>query len=82
MHCCHAASALSFESAWLTFLVVEDWNHRGKAMNLRNTFRQWTTYLHTVEELNRCSDRDLADLGIRRADIRAVARKSARAAVR
>ena len=51
-------------------------------MNLRNTFRRWTTYLQTVEELNRCSDRDLADLGIRRSDIRAVARRSARSTVR
>lgn len=50
-------------------------------MNLRNTYRLWTTYLNTVGELNRCSDRDLADVGIRRSDIRSVARKSARAMV-
>jgi uncharacterized protein YjiS (DUF1127 family) len=51
-------------------------------MNLRNTFRRWTTYLQTVEELNRCSDRDLADLGIRRSDIRSIARKSVRTPAR
>lgn len=50
-------------------------------MSLRTKFRQWTTYLQTVEELNRCTDRDLADLGINRADIRSVARQSARAKI-
>ncbi|MBL8584648.1 MAG: DUF1127 domain-containing protein [Rhizobiaceae bacterium] len=50
-------------------------------MNLRDTFRLWTTYLQTVDELNRRSDRDLADVGIRRSEIRRVARKSARAMV-
>ena len=48
-------------------------------MNLRKKYREWTTYLQTVEELNRCSDRDLADLGIRRSDIRTIARQSTRA---
>lgn len=48
-------------------------------MSLRNKFREWSTYLQTIDELNRCSDRDLADLGIRRSDIRSVARQSTRA---
>ncbi len=44
-------------------------------MNLRQKYRQWVFYLETVSELNRCSDRSLADLGIKRDEIRAVARR-------
>ena len=36
--------------------------------------RSWLRYRETVRELERLSDRDLADLGISRADIDTVAR--------
>lgn len=47
-------------------------------MNLRQKFREWRVYSETVAELSRCSDRSLSDLGIRREDIRSVARVRAR----
>ncbi len=40
-------------------------------------YRQWRSYRETVDELNRLSNRDLNDLGISRADITFIARKSA-----
>lgn len=39
--------------------------------------RNWKRYRETVRELSRLSDRDLADLGISRYDIDAVARGAA-----
>ncbi|MCB5175820.1 MULTISPECIES: DUF1127 domain-containing protein [Microvirga] len=42
-----------------------------------NRFRKWLIYRETVRELDRLDDRDLTDLGIGRADIRAVARQAA-----
>jgi uncharacterized protein YjiS (DUF1127 family) len=39
--------------------------------------RNWKRYRETVRELSRLSDRDLADLGISRFDIDAVARDAA-----
>ena len=45
--------------------------------NVKKKYRNWRTYRHTVNELSRLSDRDLTDLGIGRADIRAVARRHA-----
>lgn len=44
-------------------------------MNIRQKYTQWKTYFETVNELKRCSDRSLADVGIRRDEIRAVARR-------
>ena len=41
------------------------------------TFRAWRKYRETYNELMRLSTRDLADLGISRVDIPAIARKSA-----
>ncbi|EAB6717934.1 DUF1127 domain-containing protein [Salmonella enterica subsp. enterica serovar Virchow] len=45
-------------------------------MNLIRNYRNWRTYRTTVSELNRLSNRELSDLGINRADIEFVARKS------
>lgn len=39
-------------------------------------YRSWKNYRHTVSELSRLSDHELQDLGIGRADIEFVARKS------
>ncbi len=47
-------------------------------MGLRDTYRRWSIYFETVTELNRCSDRSLADLGIKREYIKSVARAKAR----
>lgn len=49
-------------------------------MNLRTKLREWRLYRQTIDELSRCSNRDLRDLGISRSDIRSVAKASARAA--
>lgn len=45
-------------------------------MNPIQSFRNWRRYRETVSELNRLSNRELSDLGIVRANIRSVARKS------
>ena len=45
-------------------------------MNLIRNYRNWRTYRQTVNELDRLSNRGLEDLGITRADIKSVARKS------
>ena len=45
-------------------------------MNIIDNFRNWRTYRQTVSELSRLSNRELADLGINRGEIRAVARRA------
>jgi uncharacterized protein YjiS (DUF1127 family) len=46
-------------------------------MNLLSTYRTWRNYRVAVDELSRLSNRSLADLGIKRGDIRRVARNAA-----
>ncbi|MBP0614768.1 DUF1127 domain-containing protein [Jiella mangrovi] len=46
-------------------------------MNLVRSYQSWRRYRETVNELNRLSHRELADLGIARTDIPAVARRTA-----
>jgi uncharacterized protein YjiS (DUF1127 family) len=46
---------------------------------LVSTYRAWRKYRETYNELMRLSSRDLADLGIHRAEIPTIARQSARA---
>ena len=41
---------------------------------MNKIFRRWNAYRQTVRELNSLDNRSLADLGIQRADIPAVAR--------
>ncbi len=45
-------------------------------MNLIRNYRNWRRYRETVAELNTLSNRELADLGMARGDIHAVARKA------
>jgi uncharacterized protein YjiS (DUF1127 family) len=45
-------------------------------MNIVQNYQNWRRYRHTVSELNRLSTRELNDLGMSRADIPAVARRS------
>ena len=40
------------------------------------TYRSWLKYRQTCDELRRLTNRELADLGILRADIATVARRS------
>ena len=46
-------------------------------MNVARTFTNWVKFRQTVTELGRMSSRELQDLGIDRADIRRIARRSA-----
>ena len=54
-------------------------NSGNAIMNLFSKLREWRLYSETVEKLRQCSDRNLEDMGIRRTDIPAVARRSVRA---
>lgn len=45
-------------------------------MGISRTFQTWRRYKNTVNELNRLSHRELADLGMARSDIPAVARRA------
>ena len=47
---------------------------------LVSTYKAWRKYRETYNELMRLSSRDLADLGINRAEIPTIARQSAAAA--
>jgi len=47
-------------------------------MNLARAYNNWVKYRQTVTELGRMSNRELADLGIARQDIRSVARRAVR----
>jgi uncharacterized protein YjiS (DUF1127 family) len=53
---------------------------KGKTMfeTLKSRYARWQRYNRTVTELGSLSNRDLADLGILRADITRVARDAAR----
>jgi uncharacterized protein YjiS (DUF1127 family) len=53
---------------------------KGNAMSIKliaHKVSEWLRYRHSVRELTRLSDRELADLGLNRADIAHVARKAA-----
>ena len=45
---------------------------------LVSTYRAWRKYRETYNELAQLSNRDLADVGIHRSEISAIARRSAR----
>ena len=47
-------------------------------MNFARAYNNWVKYRQTVTELGRMSNRELADLGIARQDIRAAARQAVR----
>ena len=51
---------------------------KGTEMNLARAYNNWVKYRQTVTELGRMSNRELADLGIARQDIRSVARRAVR----
>jgi uncharacterized protein YjiS (DUF1127 family) len=45
-------------------------------MNIVRSYQNWRRYRETVGELARLSNRDLADMGIGRADITRIAREA------
>ncbi|PSM18739.1 MULTISPECIES: DUF1127 domain-containing protein [Nitratireductor] len=45
-------------------------------MSLIHNYRNWRRYRHAVNELNRLSDRELHDIGLNRAEIPVVARRT------
>ena len=45
---------------------------------LISLFRRWRNYERSVRELSRLNDRELADIGLNRSEIPAVARAAAR----
>ncbi len=47
------------------------------AMNLMNSYKTWLKYRETRSELSRLDSRELADLGISRHDIKAIAKQAA-----
>lgn len=46
-------------------------------MSVARTFTNWVKFRQAMSELGRMSRRELQDLGINRADIRRIARRSA-----
>lgn len=45
-------------------------------MNVIRNYRNWRRYRETVSELKRLSNRDLSDIGMKREDIRQIAREA------
>ncbi len=45
-------------------------------MNISRSYQNWRSYRNTLAELRGMTDRNLSDVGIARADIRAIARIS------
>ncbi|MBX3567262.1 MAG: DUF1127 domain-containing protein [Rhizobiaceae bacterium] len=45
-------------------------------MNLIRNYRNWRRYRETVTELGRLSNRELSDIGFKRAEIKEAARKA------
>lgn len=58
-----------------TFTHIEAKERRtGSKMNVIRNYRNWRRYRETVSELKRLSNRDLSDIGMKREDIRQIAR--------
>lgn len=49
-----------------------------QTMNITDSYRTWRRYRNTLNELRGLNDRELADLGIGRGDLRRVARSGRR----
>jgi len=77
---CHA---LSIAMLWVSKRTApastdEKPTKRIAPMSLARSFQTWRQYRNTAAELNRLSQRELADLGISRSEIPALARQSVR----
>lgn len=83
VHCCTATSGLQIESAFNYLRIIGQTEMRPVVLERRNkmsmmtSYRNWRTYRNTVAELSELSNRNLADMGLVRANIREVARKAA-----
>ena len=84
---CHSDRALLARRVDRYVAVVETNRtgfHRREAarkdhpMSIARSFQTWRQYRNTAAELNRLSQRELADLGISRSEILALARQSVR----
>jgi uncharacterized protein YjiS (DUF1127 family) len=74
-HCRHAISSLQADDR-RHYLSFDERNEEMEGqMNLIRNYRNWRRVRETVNELNRLSNRELADLGINRAEIERVARQ-------
>ena len=67
VHATHPARA--FETTWLGQLLLRRWPQVGDRLSLH---RQ---YCATLAELSALTDRELADIGMARADLAAIARE-------
>ena len=47
-------------------------------MNIAQSYNNWRGYRNAVAELSQLSNRNFADIGVNRADIRATAQRAAR----
>ena len=74
-HCRYAFSSLQRHALRHYLSVDEETNQMEGQMNLIRNYQNWRRVRETVNELNRLSNRELADLGINRADIERVARQ-------
>lgn len=61
--------ARSFETTWLGQHVVSRWPELGERLALYRSYRA------TLEELEMLTDRELADIGMHRSNIRDIARE-------
>jgi uncharacterized protein YjiS (DUF1127 family) len=82
-HCCTAISALQIESAFNYLLVIGQTKkrlvslERRNKMNMMTSYKNWRNYRNSVAELSGLSNRNLADIGLVRANIHEAARKAA-----
>lgn len=71
---CHAFAALQSASDRAYLSPVSERQIDVRAMKILRNIQQWRRYRQTCVELNRLSNRELADLGISRSEIATVAR--------
>jgi len=75
MHDRYAISCLQFQhEAYHLGIIQLDQIREGMNMSIIENFRNWRRYQRTVDELNRLSNRELADIGVSRDEIRRLAR--------
>ena len=88
MHRCTAVNALVNAAAQYYLPIIEFKGRRSirtgrqierkMQMNISRAYNNWVKYRQTVTELGRMTNRELADLGIARQDIRNVALQAVR----
>jgi len=76
-HGSHAGNALLKGHRRAEAHIREEDKKGNTTMNLRTHFHRWMQYRENIRELSGCTDRELSDLGLSRADIHRVAREAA-----